>query len=496
MRLGLKLATRILLLALSNLLLIALAFSLFLRLQLQEGFGYFLMSAGREKARLIAQQVAMQLPDLDQPKLDRLLESYSRANGIILMVYDSLGNRLAGRDLLPPAEVEPRLRPKLGSLVGKTAQNTWIPPFIQIAKGPVPYWMGLWLPAPRVQKAPRRQMLMLVLASPTLVTNPFFFELRPWLEIAGIALAITILCWLPMISALTRAINQMMSATARIAEGQFDVVVSADRKDELGHLGASINRMTARLDMYTRGRNRFLGDVAHELRSPLGRMQAALGILERNQFLASAQQEHPMPSHACESAVADLLEEVELMSGLTEELLTFARSKLVPEALQLVPTNLAVLVSRVIRAERTAGTNIRAQIDPSLYVKAEPEYLFRSVANAVRNAVRYAGLHGDVRVTAEARADVVVLSISDDGPGIAEEALEHIFTPFYRLDPSRDRRSGGTGLGLSIVRGCIEACQGSVACRNRIPTGLEVTITLQAAQPVSPGQAASMGVPA
>src|SRR5581483_10003353 len=196
MRLGLKLATRILLLALSNLLLIALAFSLFLRLQLQEGFGYFLMSAGREKARLIAQQVAMQLPDLDQPKLDRLLESYSRANGIILMVYDSLGNRLAGRDLLPPAEVEPRLRPKLGSLVGKTAQNTWIPPFIQIAKGPVPYWMGLWLPAPRVQKAPRRQMLMLVLASPTLVTNPFFFELRPWLEIAGIALAITILCWL------------------------------------------------------------------------------------------------------------------------------------------------------------------------------------------------------------------------------------------------------------------------------------------------------------
>ncbi len=73
------------------------------------------------------------------------------------------------------------------------------------------------------------------------------------------------------------------------------------------------------------------------------------------------------------------------------------------------------------------------------------------------------------------------ISVADCGSGVPEEALEKIFTPFYRIDESRDRRSGGTGLGLAIVRSCVEACRGSVACRNRKPSGLEVSIRLRAA---------------
>ena len=127
----------------------------------------------------------------------------------------------------------------------------------------MPYWLGVWLPISQQDVShefPSRWVL--VLASPTLVTNPFFFQLKPWLAIAGIALAITVLCWLPMIAGLTRSIKQMMSATARIAEGHFDVQVGAGRKDELGYLGASINRMAERLDTFAQGRTRFLGDVA------------------------------------------------------------------------------------------------------------------------------------------------------------------------------------------------------------------------------------------
>ena len=133
------------------------------------------------------------------------------------------------------------------------------------------------------------------------------------------------------------------------------------------------------------------------------------------------------------------------MSGLTEELLTFARSKLVPEALGLVPANLATMVSRVIRAEGTSGTTIRAEIDPDLYVRAEPEYLFRSVANTIRNAIRYAGAMAKSASRRKSKANTVVLSICDSGPGIPEDALERIFTPFYRPDISRIAEAAGQG---------------------------------------------------
>jgi two-component system sensor histidine kinase CpxA len=469
------LASRILLLALGNLMLIGIAFLIFLRLELTQDFGHFLMTAGRDKARFIAQQLSVELNGQDQSEWSQVLQRYADANGVDLMIYDNRGIRVAGPAIDPPPEVKVRLHPKTRLADGPLAAASWLPPFIVIGSRPLPYWLGVWLPIGQenvTRESPSRWEL--VLASPTLLTNSFFFPLRPWLAIGTIALAITLLCWLPMIIVLTRSIKQMMSVTARIAEGQFDVHVGATRKDELGHLGASINRMADRLDMFARGRNRFLGDVAHELRSPLGRMQAALGILEHGR----------LSSASYESTIADLCEEVETMSALTEELLTFARSKLVPEALELVPANLSAIVSRVIKAERMAGTTIRSEIDTSLYVRAEPEYLFRSVANTIRNAVRYAGRDGEIRVMAETRGELIILSVSDSGPGIPEESLDRIFTPFYRPDPSRDRRSGGTGLGLSIVRGCIEACQGSVACRNRAPTGLEVTMTLHAADPV------------
>jgi two-component system sensor histidine kinase CpxA len=476
----LPLAIRILLLAVGNLMLIALAFMLFLRVELHQQFGYFLMTAGRDKARAIAQQLSADLSKIPPAAWDQALARQSAANGITLLLYDHRGAELAGpRIELPPA-VRARLTPSGRASREAPPGTTWLPPFIEITKAGVPYWLGVWMPLARQSGPEWPSHTMLVVASSTLASNPFFFEMKPWFGIAGIALGITILCWLPLIINLTRSIAQMMSATAGIAEGHFDIQIGTRRKDELGHLSTSINRMAARLDVFARGRNRFLGDVAHELRSPLGRMQAALAILEHR--ISNGRLPGPFEADAL-GLITDLREEVELMSGVTEGLLTFARSKLVPEALQLAPTNLAAIVCRAVKAERVAETTIRTEVDPGILVKAEPEYLFRSVANVIRNAVRYAGHDGEILIAAQMKGEYVLLSVSDSGPGIPEEALDRIFTPFYRLDASRDRRSGGTGLGLAIVRECVEACGGSVACCNRKPSGLEVTITLRTAQP-------------
>jgi two-component system sensor histidine kinase CpxA len=99
------------------------------------------------------------------------------------------------------------------------------------------------------------------------------------------------------------------------------------------------------------------------------------------------------------------------------------------------------------------------------------------MSNLIRNAVAYAASAGPIAVRSRRVADRVSVSVSDDGPGVADADLGRLFLPFYRPEVSRDRRSGGTGLGLAIVRSAVEACGGSVACRNLAP-GFEVTIDL------------------
>jgi two-component system sensor histidine kinase CpxA len=263
----------------------------------------------------------------------------------------------------------------------------------------------------------------------------------------------------------------MMTATAAIAEGNFEVRLASTRPDELGSLSRSIDRMAARLETYVRGQKRFLGDIAHELRSPLGRMQVALGILERR-----LEEDPPATAY-----IHDIHEEVDLMSGLTDELLTFAKAELRTEPLPLTPVNVAQVIERAIRVEVPETVEIHHSIDPALHVLADSEYLFRAISNILRNAVRYAAAGGPIAINAQRTGDRIQISTLDSGPGIPEQDLSRVFEPFFRPEASRDRRKGGTGLGLAIVRTCIEACHGTVSCHNRIPTGLEVAISLPAA---------------
>ena len=113
-------------------------------------------------------------------------------------------------------------------------------------------------------------------------------------------------------------------------------------------------------------------------------------------------------------------------------------------------------------------------------VLAHPEGLFRALSNLVRNAVRYAGADGPIRISARRESGEVLLTVADEGPGLPEDILDRVFTPFYRPGTSRSRDSGGAGLGLAIVKTCVESSAGTVSCRNRHLKGLEVTVRLRA----------------
>lgn len=455
----LSLRAKFTLLALLNVGLLGAVFLLFARHQLGQEFQSFLMSAAREKIVAVSRQLSLDLAGVDGAQRDVVLGRYAALYGVELRLYDSDGGRLAGPSSTLPAEVATRLVRPPGPLVAPPRALTGLgpPPFLIEAGGL--YWIGVRMALPGADlRSSTRATLLLV--SPTLFSNPFFFEWEPWLGIVVTAVLVTGLCWLPLVKGLTRDIRKMTVTTAAVADGHFDVQLDTNRSDELGRLGGSINQMTGRLRDYVDGQKRFLGDVAHELRSPLGRMQVALGILERKSVA---------PEY-----VRDLQEDVELLSDLTTELLTFARSELKREPVTLGPVDLRKVVEHAAQVE---GGAVTITMEPGLTATGEEHLLFRAISNLIRNAVRYGG--GQITVAAKREEGQVVLTVADRGPGVPEEALEKIFSPFFRLDSARDRKKGGTGLGLAIVRNYVEMCGGTVSARNRAGGGLELMVTLR-----------------
>jgi two-component system sensor histidine kinase CpxA len=255
----------------------------------------------------------------------------------------------------------------------------------------------------------------------------------------------------------------MTAATGQIAEGRFEIALPVKRRDELGQLSESINQMAHRLSGYVNGQRRFLGDIAHELCSPVARIQMSLGILEQR---------------APESAmryVETIDEEIQHMSTLVNELLSFSKASLgASTALQSV--NISETVTRAIEREKTDQVTINVDVPAALTATAQSDYLFRSISNVLRNAIRYAGADGPIDISARALDGFALISVSDQGPGVAPAELDEILKPFYRPETARQRETGGVGLGLAIVRTCMDACHGSVTCRNRSPKGFQVDL--------------------
>jgi len=174
------------------------------------------------------------------------------------------------------------------------------------------------------------------------------------------------------------------------------------------------------------------------------------------------------------------------MSSLVNELLSFSKASLGAATIKLQPVTVREVVDKAVSRENTDGSQIQVQVPEDLCVLAEPELLVRSLSNLLRNAIRYAGQAGPITVSARREEDAVLLTVADCGPGVPEGELAQIFDPFYRLDSSRDASTGGVGLGLAIVKTCVESCRGTVTCRDRQPSGLEVDLRLQSASRAEP----------
>ena len=339
--------------------------------------------------------------------------------------------------------------------------------FIVRAGSPAAFWVGMRVPAPTERGRPMPAILVARLDSFRGLLR--FLELESWILAGSGVFALSVLFWLPLVRSITRSLSQLTTVTERIAEGRFDARISTQRRDELGVLGHSVNRMAAQLDAHLTGQKRFLGDVSHELCSPLARLQLATGILAER------------APRELQATVADVREEVQQMSALVNELLAFTKAGLQARDVALESLALAPLVKEAIAREDAAG-RVVVIVGEEVRVKASRDFLVRAIANLIRNALRYSDEASPVTVAACSEHARVVLTVDDEGPGVAVADLDRLGEPFFRPEVARTRESGGVGLGLAIVRSSVAACGGQVRFANRDPRGFRAEIHLDVAE--------------
>jgi signal transduction histidine kinase len=186
-----------------------------------------------------------------------------------------------------------------------------------------------------------------------------------------------------------------------------------------------------------------------------------------------------------------LLEEVERLNSLVEDLLLMARMEGNALSARPTPVNQAQVLEDVAPAlselAARAGNNCTVSPAPPLWIEGYDSLLFRLVFNLAENAIKYTPPGGKIEVTLRQQNTSAVLEVKDNGPGIAADALEHIFDRFYRGDPSRE--GSGTGLGLALVRSIVHLHQGQISVSSTLGEGSCFQVTLPLASDLSPSQA-------
>ena len=282
---------------------------------------------------------------------------------------------------------------------------------------------------------------------------------------------------------LTQPINRLRGGFDRLAHGDLAVRLKpaiGRRRDEIADLAGDFDTMAGRLQQLVDARDRLLHDVSHELRSPLARLNMAVGL--------ARQAPNPTPER-----VQETLSRIEYETGrldvLVGELLTLSRVESGgprPDGYFEVEGLVRTVVADARFEADASGVEVRTNVaddggeaeGPRPTVKGDAELMRRAIENIVRNALRFSGRGQPVEVSVEAddAANCFVLRVADRGPGVPDEGLASMFEPFVRLHGAESGK--GYGLGLAIARRTVLAHGGQIEARNREGGGLEVVIRL------------------
>ena len=256
---------------------------------------------------------------------------------------------------------------------------------------------------------------------------------------------------------LTRQISGLLQAIRHVREGAYSHRADASGTDEIAQIAAEFNSLTDRLQTTENARRRFVSDASHELKTPL----AGIRLLTD-----SILQTDHMDEETTKEFVTDIGREAERLSRITENLLRLTRldSGVVQ---QPYPVAVAPVMERVERmlhmVAQEKGVTISGTADEDAVALATDDDVHQIIYNLMENAIKYSAPEkGYVHAEAHVDGQRVVITVSDNGIGIPDEDMPHVFDRFYRVDKMRSREVGGTGLGLSIVKDTIENRGGTI----------------------------------
>jgi len=299
----------------------------------------------------------------------------------------------------------------------------------------------------------------------------FSDALRNALGAAGlIAIATAVVVSLALSAAIAGPVSGLAAAARRIAEGHYAERVPQG-EGELGQVAGSFNAMASSLEATEHRRLELVGDVAHELRTPLSTLEGYLEGLEDGVIRPSAETWTLLRSEARRLT--------RLVDGLQE--LWRAEAQQLPLKLERIDAAEVAreLVDRYGRQPNGHPVTMVAEPSADLIVRADRERLAQILGNFLSNAVRYSPAASPVVVSARRVGDAVELAVRDHGPGFTPEQRAHVFERFYRIDPSRSRALGGSGIGLAIARALAHAMGGGVRAESDGPgRGATFTIAL------------------
>ncbi len=281
----------------------------------------------------------------------------------------------------------------------------------------------------------------------------------------AIVLAVTLIISIELSLFLARTIVQPLRALVRAAvrvrlgrDRRVEVPRLPERRDEIGLLARALSDMTAALRQRIDGVEAFAADVAHEIKNPLASLRSALESLQKVDDPALRDQLAAIAAH-----------DVRRIDRLVTEIADASRIDAELSRTQFVRVDLLEVTQGVVATRRLPGhadVEVAAQGRGPFVAPGDAGRLERVIANLIDNAVSFSPEGGRVQVTIERSSDDIVLTVCDEGPGIAPEAREKVFERFHSHRPD-DEFGSHSGLGLAIARTIVEAHDGSLAARER-----------------------------
>lgn len=266
-----------------------------------------------------------------------------------------------------------------------------------------------------------------------------------------------------------KPISILENGMNRLASGELTTRVSHqldDRKDELASLGIQFDRMAAQLQQLVEKERHLLHHVSHEMRSPLARLQALLGLMQAR---PEKQNEY----------IAKLESELTRMDNLVGELLTLSRLETANMAMEKEPLPIVPFMEQLVEDSQAVAeqrghhiTLDTGSLKEEARLQANESYLYRAFDNVIRNAMNYSPEGSTIKIQMHEDRKNLHVEITDNGPGVKPDQLPHIFTAFYRADSSANKP--GTGLGLAITKHIAEQHCGKLFAENVQPNGLKM----------------------